>query len=53
MQISGINRYQASRIAAAFGLGRRRYLAEFPSRDKIKSSKDAFGIFSGIFSDKP
>jgi DNA repair protein RadC len=53
MQISGINLYQATRIAAAFELGRRRNLSDIPSRDKIKSSKDAFEIFSSIIGDKP
>jgi DNA repair protein RadC len=52
MQLSGINLYQATRIAAAFGLGRRRNMSDIPSRDKIRSSKDAFAIFSGIIGDK-
>jgi len=52
-QIKGIGQKRAVQIVAMFALARRRNESEVISRDKIKSSMDAYRIFHSIMGDLP
>ncbi|MEI6433462.1 MAG: DNA repair protein RadC [Bacteroidota bacterium] len=52
-KINGIGQTRAITILAALELGRRRNESEVLTREKIKSSKDAYEIFKNTMGDKP
>ena len=51
--IKGIGRARAIAIIASIELGRRRNESEVLSREKIRSSRDAYEIFRSIIGDRP
>jgi DNA repair protein RadC len=53
ISVKGIGKVRALIILASLELGRRRNESEVLSRDKIKTSRDAYEIFRSIMGDRP